>query len=143
MTKTVLKLYAAAAVAGMGAVFAADPPPSAAAAPTGAAIKDCTGLAPAARKECQKVATQMDQASQGKPTPPRADTAPGAMHHSSPVMQTPEEKAASKAVAKGQDPKKAIEKLHAKDRPKQGLTKEAAQKEGLPKQGTVKEASPN
>ena len=142
MTKTVLKLYAAAAVAGMGAAFAADPPPSPASAPTGAAIRDCTGLAPAARKECQKVATQMDQASQGK-IAPRTETPPGGMHHSSPVMQTPEEKAASKAVAKGQDPKKAIDKLHAKERPKQGLPKETTPKEGLPKEGTVKEASPN
>ena len=120
MQKTVLSLCAIAVVAGAGAAFAADPPP-AVTAPPGSAVKDCTGPATAARKECEKIAKQMDQVAQGKAPPPPPGTDPNApeserLHHSSPIMQTPEQKAAANAVAKGQDPKKAVDKLRAKER---------------------------
>lgn len=114
-----IQLSFCVAVMFAGAAFAADPPP-AATAPPGSVVKDCTGPANATRKECEKVAKQMDQVAQGKAPPPPPGTDPNSadserMHHSSPIMQTPEEKAASNAVAKGKDPKKAVEKLHAKE----------------------------
>jgi len=117
MRNTILKFCAAAAVTASFAAFAADPP-TPGSAPPGSAVKDCNGLAPDAKKECQKVAAQMDQTALGKPSPPSGnppDAGANALHHSSPIMQTPEERAAAKATAKGQDPKKAIEKLHAKE----------------------------
>ena len=116
MRHIVLKACALTAVAASFAALAADPP-APASAPPGSAVKDCTGLVGKAKKECEKVAVQMDQAAQGKPTPLSGnppDAGANALHHSSPIMQTPEEKAAAKAAAKGQDPQKAVEKLREK-----------------------------
>jgi hypothetical protein len=100
---------------GVSVAVAADPTSP----PVASAIKDCKGLAADARKECEKVATQMDQSAQGKAMPPPSNppNTPDAdkLHHSSPIMQTPEERVAAEAVAKGKDPKQAIDKLHAKE----------------------------
>jgi hypothetical protein len=83
--------------------------PAAAPAPT--VSKDCKGLKPQAQQECLKVAKKMehdaaaphDANTTPEPSGPSADT----VHHSSPVMQTPEEKkAASKATRAGHDTSK-------------------------------------
>jgi len=127
MTRSAWRLGAIAAIAAAGAAFAADPPAPSTTAPPGSAIKDCKNLSAAALKECEKVATEMDRSAQGKtPVPlkgtvPSTAAVPNGMHHSAATTQTPEEKAASKAVAKGQDPKKAVNAVRAKAHPKEVL----------------------
>lgn len=69
--------------------------------------KDCKGLRAQARTECLKVAKQMEKeaAQPGDPANTAPDSngpTPDFVHHSSPVMQTPQEK---KAAAKMAPPK--------------------------------------
>ena len=72
--------------------------------------KDCKGLKEQARAECLKVARQMEKEA-AKPGDP-ANTAPDSngptpdfVHHSSPVMQTPQEKKAAAKTAPPNPPK--------------------------------------
>ena len=81
--------------------------PAAAPAPT--VSKDCKGLKPQAQQECLKVAKKMEHDAAAPHDPattaaqssgPSADT----VHHSSPVMQTQEEKnAAARSTKAGHD----------------------------------------
>jgi hypothetical protein len=83
---------------------------SSAQAQTPTVSKDCSGLNAQARTECLKVAKQMEKEA-AKPGDP-ANTAPDSngpsadsIHHSSPVMQTPQEKKAAAKTAPPNPPK--------------------------------------
>ena len=83
----------------LSTVQAQTPPPT--------VSKDCKGLSAQAKTECLKVAKQTEQESSKPHDPASTDPAPNGpgaetVHHSSPVMQTPEEK---KAASKPTPPK--------------------------------------
>jgi hypothetical protein len=83
----------------LSTVQAQTPPPT--------VSKDCKGLSARARTECLKVAGQMEKEAAKPHDPASTDPAPSGpgaqtVHHSSPIMQTPEEK---KAASKPTPPK--------------------------------------
>ena len=92
---------------------------------------DCRSLEGSALKECLKVAKQMDQSARTGKAPP-SETRPAPLGktasqrdakralgevHSSPIMQTPEEKAEADATRAGKDPRKAVEAAREKTAP--------------------------
>ncbi|MET0497214.1 MAG: hypothetical protein ABW106_02955 [Steroidobacteraceae bacterium] len=93
--------------------FAADPAPSIAAAASSPA-KSCTSLTGAARQECDRVAAEMKKSVEKSEGP---DDAKAVGMHSSPVMIDDKEKVINDANRKGKDPRKAVEKIEARDQP--------------------------
>jgi hypothetical protein len=78
--------------------------------------KTCTSLEPAAKTECERVAKEMKQSARDSKGPSDASTE-GVGMHSSPVMTDQKELAIEDAKRKGKDPRKAVEKIEAKDNP--------------------------
>jgi len=93
--------------------FAADPAPSIAAAAASPA-KSCVSLTGAAKQECDRVAAEMKKSMEKSEGP---DDAKAVGMHSSPVMVDDKEKAVNDANRKGKDPRKAVEKIEARDAP--------------------------
>jgi len=113
--RSLVFVAAIASLASMGlatATLAADAP-APAAAPSSSPSKDCKPLSGDARKECESVAAKMKQ-SQRASDGPSANKAVGV--HSSPIMIDDKERAIAEAKRKGQDPRKAVEKIEAKER---------------------------
>jgi hypothetical protein len=88
--------------------FAADPPP----APH--PEKTCTTLEGDARAECERVAKKLVESAKNPKGP---DDAKAVGMHSSPVMIDEKERAIVDAERKGKDPRKAVEKIEAKENP--------------------------
>jgi hypothetical protein len=87
-------------------------------APKGRLEANCNDLKAQSKSECLKVATQMEQsAANGDATANSSElkTDPGYVNHSSPIMETKEEKAVRDAVKKGQDPSAAVAKVREQD----------------------------
>jgi hypothetical protein len=78
--------------------------------------KSCTSLAAEAKAECERVAAKMRESAKDAKGPNDASTE-GVGMHSSPVMTDQKEMAVEEAHRKGKDPRKAVEKIEAKDNP--------------------------
>jgi hypothetical protein len=91
--------------------FAADPPTATSAAPVGKSCRDLTGDA---ALECERVAARMRQSANS--TDANVGNEKGVPVHSSPIMTDAKQKAVAEAQRKGEDPRKAVEKIEAKEK---------------------------
>lgn len=108
-----------AAVAGMtmSSVALAADTPAVPERPATTVTNSCDTSTGQTKVECEKVARQIAADPAGKNLRRGADDGVDKMTHSSPVMQTEEERAIEDARKKGKDPKKALEKVKEKDKP--------------------------
>ena len=100
----------------MASALAADAPAKKNAVPQAHPEKSCTDLSAEAKTECERVAQKMKESARDGKSPNDSGTE-GVGMHSSPVMIDQKEKAVEDANRKGKDPRKAVEKIEAKENP--------------------------